>query len=61
MNKKRLRHVFNEVIRHAENDKCNNMHHKKSHQHAIGDTCPVEYELSRNIYLLRQYMKSNDI
>lgn len=56
MNKKELRYAFNEVLNAAENMRCENLHHAKKHQHKIDEMCPVEYNIQRQAYIVREYM-----
>ena len=57
MNKKELRHSFNQVIEAAGKIRCKDLHHKKSHEHEFDEMCPVEYELQRHAFNLRKHMK----
>jgi hypothetical protein len=59
--KKKLRYSFNMVLNAAEKLQCENMHHKKAHQHEAGYLCPAEYEVAKHCNIIREYMKSAGI
>lgn len=59
MNKKELRHALNQVLSHAENARCKDLHHKPKHRHSCDVLCPAEYELQKQAHLVREYMKEN--
>jgi hypothetical protein len=61
VNKKQLRHSFNEVLYAAGKLSCEDLHHKKSHQHDVGVMCPAEYELNKHIMVVREYMKKQGL
>ena len=51
MNHKERSHLIKQVIDAAKShSKCENLHHKKAHQHAFGWVCPAEAELEAAIY-----------
>jgi len=57
MNKRKLRYSFIQIINAVENLKCEDLHHKKSHEHDHGEMCPVEYDLYRHAHIIREHMK----
>lgn len=61
MNKKKIRHAFNHVTSVAENATCESLHHKTGQQHGHDEMCKAYYELSQQIYVLREYMKAQGI
>ena len=54
---KRDKYSFSCVIGAATRLKCEDLHHKKAHQHAADVVCPAEYELSKHIYNVRKYVE----
>ncbi len=61
MNKKQVRHALNHVVSVAENATCESLHHKPNQRHEHDEMCKAYYELSRQIHILREYMKDNGI
>ena len=61
MNQKEIRFAFNEILNHAENAKCEHLHHSKKNQHETGEVCPVERNLHKQAYRVREYMKMHGI
>jgi hypothetical protein len=61
MNNKRLRYSLEKVISAALMHTCEDMHHKKAHQHDQDEMCPVEYELNQHIHALQEYFKSQGV
>ena len=61
MTKKKLRFAFNSVLNIAEKAECKDLHHKKGQYHNHDFICPVEYEIGKNIEIVRQYMEDNEI
>lgn len=61
MTKKELRYSFNRVLTVAENVTCEDLHHKKAHQHAADEMCPAEYEMHKHVRAVREYMKNKGI
>ena len=61
MNKKEIRFALNTVIAAAENSRCESLHHSKKHLHEIGEICKAEYAISRQAYILREYMKGQGL
>lgn len=61
MNKKQIRHAFNHVVSVAENATCESLHHKAGQQHEHDEVCKAYCELSKQIKLLREYMKAQGV
>ena len=61
MNKKQIRHAFNHVVSIAEKVTCESLHHKAGQQHEHDEMCKAHYELSRQIHILREYMKEQGV
>ena len=61
MNKKDARFAFNLITSLAEDATCEDLHHKKAHQHEGDEMCKAYCELSRQIYLLREHLKDKGI
>ena len=61
MNKRELRYSFERVLAIAENVKCEDLHHKKAHQHKDNEVCLAEYEIHRHVHNVREYMKKEGI
>ena len=61
MNKKKIRHAFNHVVSVAEDATCESLHHTNSQKHEHDEVCKAYCELSRQIHILREYMKDNGI
>lgn len=61
MNKKQLKYAFNEVLKAVENIRCEHLHHAKKHYHKDGESCPIEYNIQKQAYIVREYMKQNGI
>jgi len=61
MTKKQIRYSFNRVLVAAESMECEDLHHKKSHQHEQDELCKAEYELHKHCHVMREYMKENNI
>ncbi len=61
MNKKEIRFAFNEVLSAAESKMCEELHHNKGEYHSSEYICPVIYKLQRQVHIVREYMKENDI
>jgi hypothetical protein len=57
MTKKELRYAFNKVINVAMDVRCEDLHHPNNQTHEPLEQCRVEYEISRQVWLLRQHMK----
>ena len=58
MTKKKLRYSFNVVLNAAEQLRCENLNHKKSHQHPEGTICPAEYEIAKHCSIVREFLKT---
>jgi len=58
---RKLRHAFNEVLKAAGELHCEDMHHKQSQYHEKDHVCPVEYNLGRQINIVREYLKEHDL
>ena len=58
MNTKDLKRHFFIVITHAENCRCEDLHHKPSNRHEIGEECKAVKELKESITAAREYLKS---
>ncbi len=61
MNKKKLRYAFNKVLEVSENTKCEQLNHPTKYLHAADEMCPAEYHLQKQAYIIREYMKENNI
>lgn len=61
MNKKELRHAFNQVLSYADSAQCKDLHHKPKQRHSCDVMCPSEYELQKQVCLIREFMKENNI
>jgi len=61
MNHKERRHLIKQVIEAATSHaKCENLHHKKSHQHLDGWICPAETELEVAIYRVELMLQKGE-
>ena len=61
MNKKKRQYDIDQVIAAAKSwAKCENLHHKKSHQHHDGEFCPATYHLESAIYRIEQILKQGE-
>ena len=61
MNHKERSHLIKQVIDAAKSHaKCENLHHKKSHQHLEGWICPAESELEAAIYKVGLMLQKRD-
>lgn len=61
LTKKQIRYSFNRVLMAAENIKCDDLHHKKTHQHEHDELCKAEYELQKHCHIVREYMREKNI
>lgn len=53
-------YALRDVLKVADNVKCENLHHSKSHQHEAGEMCKAEYHIHRQAYIVREYLKFLD-
>jgi len=53
---KKMRYAFNVVLSEAENARCENLHHKTKDQHDSDQLCPVEYNIQRQVNLIRDFI-----
>lgn len=58
MNTRDLKRHFFIVLTHAENCRCEDLHHKPSNRHEIGEECKAVKELQTSIAAAREYLKS---
>lgn len=62
MNHKKRKYEINQVISAAKAwTTCENLYHKKAHQHLEGWFCPAEYELEGQIHRVEQMLKTLEI
>ena len=61
MTKKQLRYAFNSVIEAASKISCEDLYHRQVDMHEHDAVCPVEYRLSKQIHIVQEYMRGNDI
>jgi hypothetical protein len=61
MNQKDIRFALNEVLNHAENARCEHLHHSKKNQHEAGCACPVERNLHKQAHIVREYIRIHGI
>lgn len=59
MNKKALRYAFNSVLEAAGKLECDDFNHELKNQHKVDVMCPVEYELAKQISIVKSYMEEN--
>ena len=58
MNHKKRKYEIDQVISAAKSHaKCENLHHKKTHQHNEGEFCRPTYDLEGAIYRMEQTLK----
>lgn len=61
MNQKDIRFALNALLNHAENARCEHLHHSKKNLHDLATPCPVERTLQKQAQRVREYIKSNGI
>ena len=61
MNKKEIIHAVNVLIAHAENAKCDELHHPTKWLHKDDELCPALYELHKQANIVSKFMKDKEV
>jgi hypothetical protein len=54
--RRKLKHSLNVILKIAESQECEDLHHKEKQLHEPEYFCPASYELGRHIKRVRDYM-----
>ena len=58
---KEKRYAIKYVLDLAGSVECEDLHHKKKHQHNSDEMCMAEYHRDRQLYLVRELLRSIDL